>query len=563
MGAQIESSASVLAGCRMVLSVQCGDGALLSRMAELGVAGVGLDTDAENARFCRERQLLAWAGTWRTLATQRQRFDGIHVDLTRFQGDDEELEAMLRTLIEALVTGGRLLLTGPLRATGEIVRRHSSRFEIAASAPETLILRRRRGPAKEAPPGLTNLVIGPYADVFVGCEQAVEVGCGRGHFLDSLRLRDVPAHGIDADPSSVNDGVLRGLDVEIGGPDRLLDYTGTYDGAYLGNVCDPLESPALDTLLTLCHHAMRPKGRLLVRAARSALRPAMLTAACRSAGFDSIEAGTVRGDTRDFFVLGTRNAAPSRSVDPDRIPAIDTRGCTINQPLRSLHDLERFERRVFSQCGEDGVLEAIFAQIGVTNRFYVEFGCGDGEQCNTALLRRSGWNGLLMDGMADAAAEDAVIHREWISAENINGLFAKHGVPDEFDLLSVDLDGNDYWVLEELRHRPRVIVAEYNANLPVDEWLTIPYDAEHAWDGSDFYGASLPALTGLLREKGYRLVYCNQAGVNAFFVAMELVGDLPDPDLRVLYRPPNYFYRGVRHPPDLSRRMVDPRVHRR
>jgi hypothetical protein len=163
-----------------------------------------------------------------------------------------------------------------------------------------------------------------------------------------------------------------------------------------------------------------------------------------------------------------------------------------------------------------------------------------------------------MDGMAEPAAEDAVIHAEWISAQNINDLFAKHGVPEEFDLLSIDIDGNDFWVLDAIRHRPRVIVAEYNANLAAHQRLTIRYDPEHRWDGSDYYGVSLLALTELAETKGYRLLYCTQAGVNAFFVHESLVGDLPAVPVAEIYRAPNYFYRGCRQFPDLSRSMIDP-----
>ena len=162
-----------------------------------------------------------------------------------------------------------------------------------------------------------------------------------------------------------------------------------------------------------------------------------------------------------------------------------------------------------------------------------------------------------MDGGDEAPVEDAVIHREWITPDNINQLFAKHNVPKAFDLLSIDLDGNDYWVLQALDYQPRVIVAEYNGNLPPDQRLTIKEDPEHVWDGGDYYGASLLALADLLAERGYLLVYCNGAGVNAFFVHRDFVGNLEPRPVADVYRRANYWYRGGRQFPDLGRTMVN------
>jgi hypothetical protein len=202
------------------------------------------------------------------------------------------------------------------------------------------------------------------------------------------------------------------------------------------------------------------------------------------------------------------------------------------------------------------VLAAIFARVGATDRSYVEFGCGDGVQCNTAHLRRQGWRGLLMDGVDAPGAPDAEIHAAWITAENINALLDVHGVSQEPDLMSVDLDGNDWWVWRAITRRPRVVVVEYNANLGADDALTIPYDPQHRWDGSDYYGASLPALERLGRSKGYTLVYCNTAGVNAFFVRDDLLGGEAPRDVRAIWRPPNYWYRRARQFPDLARPWV-------
>jgi hypothetical protein len=184
-----------------------------------------------------------------------------------------------------------------------------------------------------------------------------------------------------------------------------------------------------------------------------------------------------------------------------------------------LSDLRSHERGVYSQGGEDGVLQHLFACLGSTNRFYVEFGAWDGRTLsNTAHLRLDhGWTGLLMDGDPKRVSDG--VQQEFVTAENVNELFAKYEVPESFDLLSFDIDGNEYWVWKALdRYRPRVIVMEYNVFFGIDVSKTMPYDATHRWDETMFHGASLAALRKLGREKGYSLVYTDSYAPNAFFV---------------------------------------------
>ncbi|MBW2242195.1 MAG: hypothetical protein JRH01_09430 [Deltaproteobacteria bacterium] len=184
------------------------------------------------------------------------------------------------------------------------------------------------------------------------------------------------------------------------------------------------------------------------------------------------------------------------------------------------NDLRPFERRVFSQCGEDGVLEHIFESIGSGLRHFVEFGAKDGQAIsNTANLRLNhGWTGLLLD--AAVSDEDPLVKRAFITAENINDLFAEHEVPELFDLLSIDIDGNDYWVWKALdRFTPRVVVVEYNIFFQPSDARTMPYDPDHVWrDDSCYHGASLAALRKLGDEKGYALVHTDSWAPNAFFV---------------------------------------------
>lgn len=232
----------------------------------------------------------------------------------------------------------------------------------------------------------------------------------------------------------------------------------------------------------------------------------------------------------------------------------------LHRPIRDISVFQRFipfiERREFSQNGEDGIIEAIIGMIGITNRYCVEFGVEDGMECNVRyLLKKRGWTGLLMDG----GHEDPHInlHREFITAENIEELFRKHSVPEKFDLLSIDIDGNDYWVWKAIEHfHPRIVIIEYNAHIPPEKATTIPYDPAFVWDKTDYYGASLLALKKLGEAKGYTLLGTDKHGVNAFFVESSLVpGHFTPPLWPETYHPPAFKGKlGNRHPPDPHQR---------
>jgi len=198
--------------------------------------------------------------------------------------------------------------------------------------------------------------------------------------------------------------------------------------------------------------------------------------------------------------------------------------------------LNRCECKVYSQNGEDGIIEEIFNRIGVTNQYFVEFGAGDGLQNNTAYLLAKGWSGHWIE--SDRANGDNIrrtygfmiegghlkVDQKSVTAENIETLFESANVPEEFDILSIDIDGNDYWVWKAIEQfHPRTIVIEYNAHyLPSVRWVQ-KYDVNRVWDGTSYFGASLKSLELLGADKGYKLVGCDFAGVNAFFVRQDLV----------------------------------------
>jgi len=220
-----------------------------------------------------------------------------------------------------------------------------------------------------------------------------------------------------------------------------------------------------------------------------------------------------------------------------------------------LKDITKFEQRIYSQNGEDGVIKAIFDKIGTTNKFCVEFGVGDGRECNTRyLIERKGWNFLMMDSFA---SDNRRIMKEFITAENINMLFNKYNVPKEFDLLSIDLDYNTYWVWKAIKgYSPRVVVIEYNSQIPVNENKVVKYNPKGMWDKTSYFGASLLALTKLGNKKGYTLVGCDSNGINAFFIRNDLVSEeIVIKKIEEIYKPPSYPLR-----PKSNEEFVEDRI---
>jgi len=201
--------------------------------------------------------------------------------------------------------------------------------------------------------------------------------------------------------------------------------------------------------------------------------------------------------------------------------------------------------KVYSQTDEDGILLYIFALIGTTNRRCVEICAGDGRECNTAnLIINHRWLALLFDGHEQRVERGRSYYKRhpatfvypptfvhaWITSENVNELIEQHGFRGEIDLLSLDLDGVDYWVWQAIDViAPRVVVLEYQDILGPERSWTVPNKADFSARDyprtrgmPNFAGASLTAFVKLGREKGYRLVGCNTPGYNAFFVRQGL-----------------------------------------
>lgn len=207
--------------------------------------------------------------------------------------------------------------------------------------------------------------------------------------------------------------------------------------------------------------------------------------------------------------------------------------------VEPVKDLSPFEAKVFSQNGEDGVIKAIFQKIGMVNKYALEIGVEDGRECNTRyLIQSENWDVLQIDGLDNNIPS---IKQEFVTAENINSLLKKYNVPNEFDLLSIDIDYNTYWLWKAITgYSPRVVAIEYNAAFPPPACQAVQYDPKGVWDSTNYFGASLMAFVKLASTKKYTLIYCENRGVNAFFVRDDLAHHFIKRDPEAIYKVPHY-----------------------
>jgi hypothetical protein len=192
--------------------------------------------------------------------------------------------------------------------------------------------------------------------------------------------------------------------------------------------------------------------------------------------------------------------------------------------------LINYRKRIHSQTIEDGIIEGIFDNIGTTNKYFIEFGAWDGVKLsNTANLRiNEGWDGLLLEGNKQKADKLDYIKHAFLTAENVNQHFENNNVPKTYDLLSIDLDGNDYWIwkaIDETKFKARVVVVEFNCNIPDQtESIAIKYSPEldTTVPSINYYGASISAFKKLGELKGYSLIF-RVNNHNLFFVDTNLL----------------------------------------
>lgn len=221
-----------------------------------------------------------------------------------------------------------------------------------------------------------------------------------------------------------------------------------------------------------------------------------------------------------------------------------------------INNLAEVEFRVCSQFGEDGIIEWLCQKIPGISRSFIEFGVESFAEANTRfLIENRGWRGLVMDGNDDymrALRDQALYWRHdltaigaFITAENINSLIIEHGFAGELGILSVDIDGNDYWVLKSIDCvSPAVIICEINGVFGDLRAITIPYRPDfhrmEAHYSGQYFGCSVQAVRLLCEQRGYRFIGTNSNGINAFFVRNDLAEAVLDSVADIRAWPPRH-----------------------
>ena len=209
-----------------------------------------------------------------------------------------------------------------------------------------------------------------------------------------------------------------------------------------------------------------------------------------------------------------------------------------SKPISRLNDCE-FE--VFSQFGEDGIIQRLVRHLPIKHRTFIEFGVEDFSEANCRfLMMNDNWRGYVLDGSARHVEKlrkweqfwryDLTARCAFVTRENVNDLLGASGFEQDLGILSIDVDGMDYWILEAVEAvRPRVLIVEYNALFGADRQITVPYDAQfssvRAHSSALYFGASLGAIAAVAARKGLALVATESSGTNAFFVREDLLGN--------------------------------------
>jgi hypothetical protein len=208
----------------------------------------------------------------------------------------------------------------------------------------------------------------------------------------------------------------------------------------------------------------------------------------------------------------------------------------------NLKNLKDVELKVFSQWGDDGIIQYLINKLDIPNKTFIEFGVANYEEANTRfLLMHSNWSGLIMDGSKeniDYIKNDEIywqydlqaVHA-FIDTDNVNGLISSAGFDEELGLLHIDIDGNDYWVWQAVKSvNPIIVIVEYNSLFGSENAWTTPYDP--AFTRTNYhhtnlcYGSSLTSLCDMAGEKGYYFIGSNSAGNNAYFIRKDKIADI-------------------------------------
>jgi hypothetical protein len=229
-------------------------------------------------------------------------------------------------------------------------------------------------------------------------------------------------------------------------------------------------------------------------------------------------------------------------------------GKLLSEQMMKKENIQNFsevEFKVFSQFGDDGIIQHLINKLDIQEKIFVEFGVETYEESNTKfLLLNNNWSGLVMDNSAEHIAfikkqeyfwrYNLKVARAFITQDNINDLLSENKMRGNIGLLSIDIDGNDYWVWKNIGIvNPVIVIAEYNSVFGGDRAITIPYDEDFIRSKAHFshlyWGASLKALCFLAGEKGYVFVGSNSAGNNAYFIRKDRIMDIKEIDVQTGY----------------------------
>jgi hypothetical protein len=240
---------------------------------------------------------------------------------------------------------------------------------------------------------------------------------------------------------------------------------------------------------------------------------------------------------RSLLTLDSRSAQATDEIKV-LVGTLLSHAVAAKQGYASLAELEF---KVFSQFGDDGIIQYLTATLALPHRTFVEFGVEDySESCTRFLLQKDNWSGFVMDGSDECIGRlrrapffwkhDLEAAVAFVTRDNVSTLLREHtGRWGGVDLLHIDLDGNDYWVWQAIDLAPAIVIVEYNSTFGIDRAITIPYasDFRHAQAHHShlYWGASLRALHALAQQKGYAFIGCNSAGNNAYFVRGDATND--------------------------------------
>jgi hypothetical protein len=251
------------------------------------------------------------------------------------------------------------------------------------------------------------------------------------------------------------------------------------------------------------------------------------------------------------IVNSQKNDAKWRSIFRSQLAALVRTSYVAARPELTATEAVRARRfRLRSQNEEDGLVLALLDKAGVVNRTFVEIGSGGTGGNSAVLAHELGWGGVMIEGSKRGSAvarelfrhnRNVTVLQKMVTSDNINSLIKQAGIVGEIDFLSLDIDSIDYWLFKALDTKrtviPRLIVAEYNAHFGPDRAVTLPDAPKPAQAPKSYFGASLAALTKVANVKGYRLILCEDSGVNAFFLRNGLAPELPGLTAASAYRP--------------------------